>query len=319
MRLIYIRWAIVAISVCVAVPIAADGHTSDDAFLLPYPDRITPLNAPVNVALRYGAATQRQFVTDIIWGPEKAPGLYRLRAQGSVKTSTDSDGPMIEITREATEFTFGPSTASRPDAGQIIAKLTPGGRYRQIELRLSGMESQAHRDQFTQIGTALVDTGRIPAFQRMVARTGPNDTGGVAQEMRERAARNELLEAVQPMLGFVLEGPPLGASTGTKITILRRDFGDLFRDSRPIPLRIDGQVVGLSEADDRRFLVVKLENAELAPPMRALVDGYALIDIDTGLPETVVATIELVVLQGTDVTVFRFVERRALLPEIPAP
>lgn len=319
MRWVHVHWAVTAFCLCVAAPVLADGHTSDDAFLLPYPDRITPLNAPVNVALRYGVATERRFVTDIVWGPEQAPGLYRLRAQGAVRTSTESDGPMIEITREATEFTFGPSTALRPDAGKIIAKLTPEGRYRQIELRLSGMESQAHRDQFAQIGTALVDTGRIPAFQRIAARTGPNDTGGVAQEMRERAARNELLEAVQPMLGFVLESPLQGASTGTKITVLRRDFGDLFRDSGPIPLRIDGQVVGLSEADDRRFLVVKLENADLAPPMRALVDGYALIDIETGLPETVVATIELVILQGADVTVFRFVERRALLPEAPAP
>ncbi len=311
--------ACVLVCAGLATTAAADGHGDGDTILLPYPDRITPLTAPVNVALRYGQPTRRRFVTDIIWGPEKAPGLYRMRTQGTVEITADDDGPTMDITREATEFTFGPSTAPRKDAGQIVAKLTPGGGYRQIVLRLPNLESQAHRDQFGQIGTALIDTGRVPPFRRIAVRTGPNDTGGGAQEAREREARSDLLEAVQPMLGFVLEAPVQGVSTGTKLTVLRRDFGDLFRDSGAIPLRIDGTVVGLSEADGRRFLSVKLEDAELAPPMRALVEGYALIDIDTGLPETVVATIELVVLQGADVSVFRFVERRALLPDVTEP
>ncbi len=302
-----------------AGPVRADGHLPEDAALLPYPDRIMPLQAPLNILLRYGKETTRQFVTDIIWGPEKAPGLYRLRASGTVSIAGGTAEPVMEIERSASAFTYGPSSVARSDAGRIIARLTPDGGYRQIELRLPEMESKAHRDQFDHLGSTLIDTGRIPAFRRMTVRTGPNDTGGDAQTQRERSARSDLLEAIQPMLGFVLENPPTGASTGVRMTVLRRDFGDLFRDAGPIPLRIDGTVMGLSETDGRRFLVVKLDRGELPPPMRAIVEGYALIDVETALPETVVATIELVVLQGADVTVFRFVERRALLPDVPAP
>ena len=50
--------------------------------------------------------------------------------------------------------------------------------------------------------------------------------------------------------------------------------------------------------------------------MRANISGYALVGIETGLPETVVANIELVVLHGTEASVFKFVERRALISQL---
>lgn len=300
--------------------VVADNHTPEadaDSILLPYPDRITALNAPINARLRYGATTKRDFVTDIIWGPDKAPGLYRLQARGTVTMSSDSDGPIMTMAREETRFTFGPKAVSRKDAGSVIANLTPTGGYRRIELRLPGLDTKAHRDQFGAIGPSLIDTGRIPPFKRLALRTGPDDTGGPQQSRREQTARIDILEAMQPMLGLVLDVPTEGVSTGARLTVLRRDLGDLFRDAGPIPLRVEGDVIGLADIAERRFIVVKLNRAELAPPMRANVDGYALIDLETGLPEAVVASIELVIIQGTDVTVFNFVERRALLPDVP--
>jgi hypothetical protein len=288
---------------------------SDEIILLPYPDRIEAVKAPLNVAMRYATSSPRTFVTDIIWGPEKASGLYRLNARGRVDVTVGKDGPVMTMTREATSFTFGPKTVQRPDAGEVIAAITPKGRFRQIELKLDGLDSKAHREQFSLLGSGLIDTGRVPPFRRLQTRSGPDDSDGGTQLKREKDARIELLEALQPMLGLVLESGDAGVHTGSRMTVLRRDLGDLFRDAGPIPLRVEGRVMGLSEIADRRFLVVKLDRAEMAQPMRAIIDGYALIDIDTALPETVVCTIELVILQGTDTTVFRFVERRALIPE----
>jgi hypothetical protein len=288
----------------------------DEIILLPYPDRIEALRAPVNVALRYKTSPPRKFVTDIVWGPEKAPGLYRLNAQGSVEVTVGKDGPVMTMTRGATSFTFGPKTVARADAGKIVADITPEGGFRQIALHLPGLDTKAHRQQFALLGSGLVDSGRVPPFRRLQNRAGPDDSDGGTQLKREKDARIDLLEAMQPMLGLVLETGATGVHTGSRMTVLRRDLGDLFRDAGPIPLRVEGKVVGLSEIDNRRFLTLKLDRAEMAPPMRAIIDGYALIDIDTALPETVVATIELVILQGTDTTVFRFVERRALIPEV---
>lgn len=298
---------------------AVHAQTPDEIILLPYPDRIEALKPPVNVAIRYSKSPERRFVTDIVWGPEKAPGLYRLNAQGSVTVTMSKDGPVMTLTRGATRFTFGPKTVDRADEGKIVADITPDGRYRQIALHLPGLDSKAHREQFSLLGSGLVDTGRVPPFRRLQTRAGPDDSGGGTQLKREKDARIELLEAIQPMLGLVLETGASGVHTGSRMTVLRRDLGDLFRDAGPIPLRVEGTVKGLSEIDNRRFLVVRLDRAEMAQPMRANIDGYALIDIDTGLPETVVASIELVILQGTDTTVFRFVERRALIPDLDKP
>lgn len=298
-----------------ASPSSARAQT-DEIVLLPYPDRIQALKAPVNVAMRYGPAKPRNFVTDIIWGPEKAPGLYRLNAQGTVEVTAGKEGPVMKLSRRATVFTYGPKTVEKNDAGSITARITPTGGFRQIELNLPGLDTKAHRLQFGLLGTGLIDTGRVPPFERLQTRAGPDDSGGGTQMKREKEARIDILEAMQPLLGFVLETGEGGVSTGSRITVLRRDLGDLFKDAGPIPLRVEGSVVGLSEIDNRRFLVLKLDKADMPRPMRAIIDGYALIDIDTALPETVVATIELVILQGTDTTVFRFVERRALLPEI---
>lgn len=294
---------------------SARAQAPDEIVLLPYPDRIQALKAPVNVALRYRPAKPRQFVTDIIWGPEKAPGLYRLNAQGSVEVTKGKDGPVMKLDRRATAFTFGPKTVQKNDAGTITAAITPMGGFRRIELDIPGLDTKAHRLQFGLLGTGLIDTGRVPPFERLQTRAGPDDSGGGTQMKREKDARIDILEAMQPLLGFVLETGEGGVHTGSRMTVLRRDLGDLFKDAGPIPLRVEGSVVGLSEIDNRRFLVLKLDKADMARPMRAIVDGYALIDIDTALPETVVASIELVILQGTDTTVFRFVERRALLPE----
>ncbi len=300
-------------------PEEARAQTPDEIILLPYPDRIEALKPPVNVAIRYKESAERGFVTDIVWGPEKAPGLYRLNAQGSVAVTMSKDGPVMTLTRGATRFTFGPKTVERADEGKIVADITPDGRYRQIALHLPGLDTKAHREQFSLLGTGLVDTGRVPPFRRLQTRAGPDDSGGRTQLKREKDSRIDLLEAIQPMLGLVLETGASGLHTGSRITVLRRDLGDLFRDAGPIPLRVEGRVMGLTEIDNRRFLVVRLDRAEMAQPMRAIIDGYALIDIDTGLPETVVASIELVILQGTDTKVFRFVERRALIPELAKP
>ena len=291
----------------------------DEIILLPYPDRIEALKAPVNVALRYGKSPPRRFVSDLIWGPEKAPNLYRLHAEGTVSVALEQNAPVMHMTRGATSFTFGPKTLERADAGKIIAAITPTGRFRQIELRLKGLDSQAHRKQFSVLGSALIDTGLIPPFRRLQTRAGPEDTGGKTQLQREKEARIDVLEAIQPMLGMVLDLGAGNIHTGSRLTVLRRDLGDLFRDAGPIPLRLEGTVIGLATFDNRRFLTVKLDRAEMTPPMKANVDGYALIDIETALPETVVATIELVVLHDTDTSVFRFVERRALIPEAVQP
>ncbi len=314
-----IRRLPILLVVCVALaPPAPVRAQTDEIVLLPYPDRIGALKAPVNVTMRYGAAPPRKFVTDIVWGPEKAPGLYRLNAQGTVEVVKGKDGPVMKLERDATTFTFGPKTAEKRDAGTITAQITPKGGFRRIELDIPGLDTKAHRAQFGRLGTGLIDTGRVPPFERLQTRAGPDDSGGGTQLKREKEARIEILEAMQPMLGFVLDTGG-GLSTGSRLTVLRRDLGDLFRDAGPIPLRVEGSVVGLSEIDNRRFLVLKLDRAEMAPPMRAHVDGYAMIDIDTALPETVVARIQLVILQGTDTTVFDFVERRALVPEPEKP
>ena len=66
------------------VGFAADADLND-ILLRPYPDLIQALKTPVNVGIRYDKAPKRRFVTDIIWGPEKAPGLYRLNAMGRWK------------------------------------------------------------------------------------------------------------------------------------------------------------------------------------------------------------------------------------------
>ncbi|MGJ3261466.1 MAG: hypothetical protein ACFE0S_17830 [Rhodospirillales bacterium] len=311
-----IRRLPIILVICAALtPPAPARAQADEVVLLPYPDRIQALKAPVNVAMRYSSAPPRKFVTDIVWGPEKAPGLYRLNAQGTVEVAAGKEGPVMTLERGATTFTFGPKTAEKRDAGTITARITPGGGFRRIELDIPGLDTKAHREQFGRLGTGLIDTGRVPPFERLQTRAGPDDSGGGTQIKREKEARIELLEAMQPLLGFVLDTGAGGLSTGSRLTVLRRDLGDLFRDAGPIPLRVEGTVVGLSEIDNRRFLVLKLDRAEMAPPMRAHVDGYAMIDIATALPETVVARIELVILQGTDTTVFDFVERRALIPE----
>ena len=288
---------------------------AEEIILLPYPDRIEALKAPVVVQLRYGPAKPRRFVSDLIWGPEKAPNLYRLHAEGTVEVASGKKGPVVTMRRGTTAFTFGPKTIERADKGEIIAEITPEGRFRQLELRLKGLDSKAHRLQFSQLGSALIDTGRVPPFHRLQTRAGPDDTGGKTQLAREKEARIDVLEAMQPMLGLVLDMEKGALHTGSRLTVLRRDLGDLFRDAGPIPLRLEGTVIGLANIDNRRFLTLKLDRAEMTPPMKANVDGYALIDIETALPETVVATIELVVVHDTTTSVFRFVERRALIPE----
>lgn len=289
----------------------------NDILLRPYPDRIQALKIPVNVGIRYGKAPKRRFVTDIIWGPEKAPGLYRLNATGSLEITSGKDGPVLKMTRDATSFTFGPKKVKRKDKGGITANITPLGRYRKLELRIPGLDTKAHRAQFTDLGSSLIDTGRIPPFRRLELRAGPDDTAGKSQFKREKNARIDILEAMQPVLGMILEFPERGLHTGQRLTVLRRDLGDLFRDAGPVPLRVEGVVAGIAEIDTQRFLAIRLDRADITPPMRANISGYALVDIETGLPETVVANIELVVLHGTDASVFNFVERRALISDVP--
>jgi hypothetical protein len=146
-------------------------------------------------------------------------------------------------------------------------------------------------------------------------RAGSDDTAGKSQFKREKDARIDILEAMQPVLGMILELLERGLHTGQRLTVLRRDLGDLFRDAGPVPLRVEGVVAGVAEVDTQRFLAIRLDRADITPPMRANISGYALIDIETGLPETVVANIELVVLYGTEASVFKFVECRALIAE----
>ncbi len=248
----------------------ADG---DAVIMLPFPDRIEPLKAPVNAMLSYGKATTRDFITDITWGPEKAPGLYNMRATGKIEIAVGDEGPVATLTRAATIFTLGPKVTTQGDAGTITAPLTAQGRFRRIELNMPSLDTRAHWMQFGVLGRGLIDTGAILPFQRAS-----------------------------------------GRPSGTRLTVLRRDLGDLFRDAGPVPLRIEGTVAGVAEIDNRRFLALRLDRAEMAPPMRARVEGYALIDVETALTETLVAAIELIVLQGTDAISFRFVERRALMP-----
>lgn len=308
---------VVASGVLLAPAVFAADVDPKEILLRPYPDRIQALKAPVNVGIRYDTAPKRKFVTDIIWGPEKAPGLYRLNATGDVEISAGKDGPILKMKRAATSFTFGPKKIQRKDKGEIEAFITPLGRYRKLELRLPGLDTKVHRAQFADLGVSLIDTGRIPPFRRLELRAGPDDTAGKSQLKREKDARIDILEAMQPVLGMVLELPERGLHTGQRLTVLRRDLGDLFRDAGPVPLRVEGVVAGIAEIDTQRFLAIRLDRADIPPPMRANIKGYALIDIETGLPETVVANIELVVLHGTDASVFNFVERRALITDVP--
>ena len=114
------------------------------------------------------------------------------------------------------------------------------------------------------------------------------------------------------MLGMVTTLPMQGLHTGSKLTVLRRDLGNLFSGAGPIPLRVQGTVTGLADIAGRRYVALRLEDGDLPLPMRANVEGYALIDIETALPEVIVASIELVVVHGTDTSVFRFIEQRVL-------
>lgn len=287
---------------------------TNEIVVMPYPDRVTALKPPINAMIRYAPTDARPFVTQIVWGPEKAPGLYRMRTTGEVWIEGAADAPVLKIKRSQTEVMFGPKDSTRPDAGEVAASLTPFGDFRLLKLMLPKMDAREHRLQFADIGEHLIDRGRIPPYRRISLRAGPDDTGGPAQEIAEQTARVYLLEAIQPVLGMAIRYPESGLHTGSRITLLRRDLGDLFRGAGPIPLRIQGSVTGLADIGGRRFIALRLENGDLPLPMRANVEGYALIDIETGLPEVLVASIELVVVHGTDTSVFRFVEQRVLIP-----
>lgn len=302
-----------------AVPSVVIAQQAEELIPLPYPDRVTALKAPINALIRYTPAPKRQFVTQIVWGPEKAPNLYRMRATGEVSVEGTAENPILKIDRTATEVTFGPKDSVRPDAGQISASISPFGEFRLLKLNLAKMDAREHRLQFADIGTHLIDHGRIPPYRRISLRAGPDDTGGLDQERSERTARISLLEAIQPVLGMVTSLPATGVHTGSKLTLLRRDLGDLFRDAGPIPLRVQGTVTGLADIGGRRYVALRLENAGLPLPMRANVEGYALVDIETALPEVLIANIELVVVHGTDTTVFRFVEQRMMVPDANNP
>ena len=317
MKLIGTMSAVLLGALVLQSPLALGQATaaSDEVILLPFPDRVEPLKAPINTMLSYGKATARDFITDITWGPEKAAGLYNMRAAGKIEIAPGEEGPVAMLTRAATIFTLGPKVTTQGDAGTITAPLTSLGRFRHIELNMPSLDTRAHRVQFGVLGRGLIDTGEIPPFQRASGRIGPDDSAGPAQAWREKEARTELLEALQPLLGLISEMPQARLSSGMRLTVLRRDLGDLFRDAGPVPLRIEGTVAGGAEIDNRRFLALRLDRAEMAPPMRARVEGYALIDLETALTETLVAAIELIVLQGTDAVSFRFVERRALMPQ----
>lgn len=297
------------------LPQATVAQDGQELLPMSYPDRVTALQSPINALIKYAPTSKRQFVTQIVWGPDKAPNLYRMRATGEVWIDGTVDAPILKIDRKATEIAFGPKDTKRPDAGQISATITPFGAFRLLKLNLPGMDAREHRLQFADIGTNLIDQGRIPPYRRISLRAGPDDSGGPAQEQAERTARISLLEAVQPVLGMVAELPASGVHTGSKITLLRRDLGNLFRGAGPIPLRIQGTVTGLADIDGRRFVALRLDDGELPLPMRANVEGYALIDIETALPEVLIANIELIVVHGTDTTVFRFIEQRVLAPD----
>lgn len=297
------------------LPQATVAQDTQELLPMPYPDRVTALQSPINALIKYAPTSKRQFVTQIVWGPDKAPNLYRMRATGEVWIDGTADAPILKIDRKATEVAFGPKDTKRPDAGQISATISPFGAFRLLKLNLPGMDDREHRLQFADIGTHLINQGRIPPYRRISLRAGPDDSGGPAQEQAERTARISLLEAVQPVLGMVAELPANGVHTGSKITLLRRDLGNLFSGAGPIPLRIQGTVTGLADIDGRRFVALRLDDGELPLPMRANVEGYALIDIETALPEVLIANIELIVVHGTDTTVFRFIEQRVLVPD----
>ena len=49
---------------------------------------------------------------------------------------------------------------------------------------------------------------------------------------------------MQPVLGMILELLERGLHTGQRLTVLRRDLGDLFRDAGPVPLRVEASLQG---------------------------------------------------------------------------
>jgi hypothetical protein len=133
-----IRFA-VAFVCGVGIGISAPPVNAQDAeelLPMPYLDRITALQPPINALIRYAPTDKRQFVTQIVWGPEKAPNLYQMRATGEVWIDGTSDAPIVNIERAATEVAFGPKQSQRPDAGQIFANISPLGAFKLLKLDL---------------------------------------------------------------------------------------------------------------------------------------------------------------------------------------
>ena len=280
--------------------------------LLPFPERLDPVQPPVNVAVRYRAIKPAPYRVTLRWGPERTPELYRLDVSGTVEIQPGQGGPAMLIERTPTQFMAGPNRSERRDGGRIVAALSPRGELRRVEIKLPGLDSNDHRRQFEDIGRTLIDTGFFPTFRRLLVRAGPEDAGGDAQSTRERAARGDLVEAFQPLLGLAIGYPEEGLFTGQRLVLIRRDLGDLFRGAGPIPVTVSGEIKGLADAGGRRVLALRIDKGEAPRPLRLNAAGYALIDIENGLVTSLSADLELVVLHGTEASVFRFAERRAL-------
>ncbi len=286
---------------------AADGMTPP-----PFPERLDAIEPPVNVAVRYRDVPARPFTSMLRWGPATTPELYGLAAEGTVAVKMGGDEVSVVVERQATRFLAGPKESLRADKGRTVAVLNPLGPLRRFEVKLPALDTDDHRRQFAEIGAALIDGAAFPAFRRLLVRAGPEDAGGDGQAARERSARADLIEALQPVLGLAVAYPAAGVHTGTRLTVLRRDFGDLFRGAAPIPVTVTGEVKGLAEVDGKRLLALRIDRADAPPPIRFNAAGHALVDIETGLVTALVADLEMVVLKGTEAAVYRFTERRQL-------
>ena len=109
MKLIGTMSAVLLGALVLQSPLALGQATaaSDEVILLPFPDRIEPLKAPVNAMLSYGKATARDFITDITWGPEKAAGLYNMRATGKIEIAPGEEGPVAMLTPRRNHIYLG--------------------------------------------------------------------------------------------------------------------------------------------------------------------------------------------------------------------
>ena len=264
---------------------AATAHAADPA----PPSQVTPLAPPLQVKLSYAPAPPRQRVLTREWGPLAAlsggaPPLQR-RVEASVRAETVPLGVHLIVERGPTVLTRAEASQAGDDAGILRAAVAPDGRLFEIEAKLEDhgdLTLQLRRDHL--LGQ-LIHRGRPAPFRRLLDPAGPGDIVGRMREREERAARAEALIELAPLLALVPGMPPAAVADGDAVTLMRRDFGTLFRRHPDLWTETSGRVAGLAMHRGRRVIVV-VADAEPAlgpgPGWQLTTRGHGLLDIDSG-------------------------------------